>query len=284
MFPWTVLVGAIAVAVGTWLRRRDPWVMGFVFCLCWVGVWAVAFGVPRTKLPSYMTPVFPAAAMLVGAYLSRWVRGGAFKGEIEPKPVFGLLLACGAVAAVALLGFGDRLMPGVRAAGLVGLPVVVGAAVCLWLALRGNRPAAALALGATASAFAVAALAGGAHGVSRAQENQKLLDAITAAAPVPQVASYGRLEPTWVYYLGRTIREIPQEGPADAAAHLQAPDAFLITTADRAAKLAPSLPADVTTLEQVPYFGRRDHDLVVLGRGRPRPEVASAAAPAPAAQ
>jgi len=271
-FPWTVMVGAIVVAVAHWLRRRDPWAVGLVFALCWVGVWVVAFSLPRTKLPTYAMPAFPAVAMIVGAYVSRWVRGGEFPGAIEPRPVFGLLLGIGVVAAVVLSVFGERLMSGVRPLGLLGLIPALGAAACLWLATRGNRRGAAGAFAVTAAAFAVAALAGGAQVVSAQQRNEALLAAVRANAADPRVASFGRLEPTWVYYLGRPIREIPHDDESPAAGvaasnqFLGDPGTFLITTRDRAALLTPGLPAGVVELARVPYFSRIDEDLVVMGR------------------
>jgi hypothetical protein len=212
-------------------------------------------------------PAFPAAAMIVGAYVSRWVRGGAFTGAIEPKPVFGLLLTIGVGAGLTLLVVGDRLMPGVRWVGLIGLIPAAGAAVCLWLATRDDRCSVAAAFATTAAVFGVAALAVAAQVVSAQQLNHRLLAVIRVnAVTAPLIGSFGVLEPTWVYYLGQPIREIPEEEGAQAVSFLAQPDRFLITTRDRAEALKPGLPAGVVELERVPYFSRLDEDLVVLGR------------------
>eukprot|EP01046_Picozoa_sp_COSAG06_P083619 COSAG06_NODE_30504_length_538_cov_0.353075_1_plen_58_part_01 len=40
--------------------------------LCWVGVQVVAFTIAQTKLPSYVTPCYPALAVLTATYLCQF--------------------------------------------------------------------------------------------------------------------------------------------------------------------------------------------------------------------
>ena len=45
------------------------------FLLCWVAVYFVFFTLVRTKLPNYVLPLYPAAAVLVAWSLGCWWRG-----------------------------------------------------------------------------------------------------------------------------------------------------------------------------------------------------------------
>jgi 4-amino-4-deoxy-L-arabinose transferase-like glycosyltransferase len=71
LFPWVgFLGGAVREAVaGGWARRRenaDGW-----FLVTWVVFVVLFFSVSKSKLIPYVLPVFPALAMLVGAWLAR---------------------------------------------------------------------------------------------------------------------------------------------------------------------------------------------------------------------
>ena len=129
--------------------------------------------------------------------------------------------------------------------------------------------------------FAVAA-----DRVSAHQQNARMLQAIFAESAQPKLASFRMLEPTWVFYGGRPIREFPRFDqappelmalnrpltPAEAAelGRKQAveflssdPAAFLITTGQRLAELQPHLPADVEVVSDTPLFLKKDR-LVAL--------------------
>jgi hypothetical protein len=82
------------------------------------------------------------------------------------------------------------------------------------------------------------------------------------------------LEPSWVYYGGRTIHEISVAAPGgkrlaaeQAGAFLaETADAYLITTQDRLKELDLFLPQDVGVVQEADYFLRQGDRLVVLGR------------------
>src|SRR5262249_45339485 len=42
------------------------------FLLCWIGVYLVFFSISQTKLPNYILPLYPAAALLTAHFLERW--------------------------------------------------------------------------------------------------------------------------------------------------------------------------------------------------------------------
>ena len=130
------------------------------------------------------------------------------------------------------------------------------------------------------------------------RSDQQLISTILAREPKPKLASFGILEPSWVYYAKQPIAELPKRDkhavPAGAPTkqmvlharmnnNKQAvtflnsdPAAYLITTAANYKLLQPDLPADVHVIaEQVQFATKfkltdagqpRQEMLVVLGR------------------
>jgi hypothetical protein len=86
------------------------------------------------------------------------------------------------------------------------------------------------------------------------------------------------LEPSWVFYSGRPIRELRwrKDESVDrppgwlVAEHLaRGPDAFVITTATHLENLAGALPEDIQVLAETDLFLQGER-LVLLGRERTR--------------
>lgn len=265
-FPWSILLGVLSVSAWRWIRRGDPWAPALVFLSCWVLVYVGVFTIPRTKLATYITPMYPALALLAGAYVARWLRYEAVPDPLDVRLTFGTLLISGVGVAVGIAIAAPIVLGGGAWLGVFGLIPVAGAIVCLRLGRANDRAATATALLATAAVFALAAHAFVAPAVDRFQQSDRLLAAIDRHSDAPRVGSFGRLEPSWVFYLGDPIREIPKEQLADAEAFLEGdPEAFLITTLERYEQLRPLLASDIALLETIPYFAR-DGQLVVLGR------------------
>ncbi len=70
-FPWSVLTIPVVLATRESCKSRRS-VPAFTFLLCWIGVYLAIFSVAQTKLPSYITPTYPAIAVLVGCFLAHW--------------------------------------------------------------------------------------------------------------------------------------------------------------------------------------------------------------------
>jgi hypothetical protein len=170
--------------------------------------------------------------------------------------------------------------------GLLGLVPFAGGIACAGLAIARNNRACVTALGATAVAFTTMFFAIGAQRADLHQQNHLLLAAIGDHSPAAPVASYRVLEPSWVFYSGQPILELPrrntpivagthattaawlsQFAPPDQAAQFLAayPQGRIITTAEHYQKLAPHLPHDVGVLVETQRF-LKDDRLVVLGR------------------
>jgi hypothetical protein len=156
----------------------------------------------------------------------------------------------------------------------------------LWTALLGGvlfaasreRPDASNHLsfpsGHAAITFAALLFAVAVDRIDRHQSNHVLWQAIYARSRSPQVAAYRILEPSWVFYGNREVREItaaPPSSPqlaAEQAVHFlsHSTETYLITTRQKLTELSPLLPSDVQVVAQAPYFLKRNQELVVLTR------------------
>jgi 4-amino-4-deoxy-L-arabinose transferase-like glycosyltransferase len=273
LFPWSVFALPLAIDTGLQLRRRDRFHPGYLLVVCWIGVYVILFSLARTKLPSYITPCYPALALLVGDYVDRWTRQAAAVAGGWLPAAFGCLALVGVAIAIAIPFAAQRYLPGEEWLGLIGLTPLAGGAACLGLATAKNLRAAASVFAACAVTFVSLVFALGAQRVDRHQTNHVILEAIAVNSTQPLIASYKILEPSWVFYGGRRVIELrggSQLHRQEEVATLfrDHPESFLITTRDRIAEIRSQLPPDVVVLAETQLF-LKDERLVVCGRLRP---------------
>jgi 4-amino-4-deoxy-L-arabinose transferase-like glycosyltransferase len=288
-FPWSVFAAPLAIDTVLQIRRRDRVHPGYLLAACWVGVYVVLFSLVRTKLPSYVTPCYPALALLVGDYIDRWSRQSVAVAGRWLTAAFACLALVGIGVAVAVPLAAKRLLPGEEWLGLLGMVPLAGGVACIGLAAVRSYRAAAGSFALTAVTFVTLLFSVGTDRIDRHQTNHRLWQAIHARAPDPIVASYKILEPSWVFYGGRTIREFKgtsgsQGGSAALeAAHFLAANqnAFVITTGQKLAEFSSMLPPEIGVIESTPYFLREGQKLVVLGRNPPAKNVAASPASIP---
>ncbi len=134
-FPWSGLLVS-ALLFGGWrlnALRAQP---VRLFLLCWIGIFLIFFTAASTRLPNYMLPAFPAAAVLMALWMRDsevrarlWMRNGAL--------LLAVLVTVGAAVALNLK------WPGTWVYGLCFLPLVCTSllarkcetrACALWLA------------------------------------------------------------------------------------------------------------------------------------------------------
>jgi len=189
--PWSGLLAA-AFAFGSWRLarlRQDP---VRLFLLCWIAAFVIFFTLARTRLPNYVLPAFPAAALLMGCWVAghekqarRWLTWGAL--------AFSTLLMAG--AAIAL----QRQWPGEWAYSLCFIPLVAAALAGARLQLNHAVPVLAGGM-----AVCVIMLAGWAlPGLDR----HKVAPRLAAAADQAgfngrRLAVYRYFQPSLLYYHG----------------------------------------------------------------------------------
>jgi 4-amino-4-deoxy-L-arabinose transferase-like glycosyltransferase len=160
MLPWTIIL--IDVLARAWKREPQQRFQTQRFLLVWAAVVLVFFSASSSKLVSYILPMFPALALLIGVRLTQ-LSAPALAWQTLPA----------ALAGIALLA----LLPGIERYASREVPVamfrdyadwliaaawlqIAGSAACAWLAWRGKTNAALVLLAGTGLVFAQLALSG----------------------------------------------------------------------------------------------------------------------------
>ncbi len=287
-FPWSVFAVPAALDTVRGLRHRGPDHAGRLLALSWVGVYLILFSIASTKLPSYITPCYPAVALLVGCFVQRWIMKQSAVASWWNRWAFATLALIGGIALIGIPVVTTSLMPGDQWLAVLGL-IPIGTALGAWLLLRKQHrreAAVTFAVGAVllmATVFGVAA-----PQVDRHRTFDRLLTRIDQLSARPCIGTLGTLEPSWVFYAGRPLDLLM---PADVAttdprarvlaargsvsvpirktaipvrAYLrQGPDHFVITTRRDVARLGP-LPRNIKVLAETHAFLKKQQ-LVLLG-------------------
>ena len=264
-FPWSVF--AIPVALDTFAALKQPGRerTAQTFLLCWIGIWLGAFTLARTKLPSYATPCFPAVALLTGHFVDRLLTGKSAVGRYWPAVSFSALALAGMGTCIAIPAVAQRYLPGDQWLAILGIAPLAGGIAGLVLWRQSRLPAAMIGLTVSAAALVLGVFGLGAHVASGHVQGQRLLAAAAEAAQSPELGSYKVLEPSWVYYGRRPIRELHGR-PSEAADFLSAnPNRLLITTERRWQAIRRASGDDLTVLARADHF-LHDQQLVLVGR------------------
>jgi 4-amino-4-deoxy-L-arabinose transferase-like glycosyltransferase len=281
-YPATLLLGffpasvfLIAALLQAWrqlswpkqLLSQSGQAASIVFCLAWIIVVVGLFSLAETKLPSYVTPCYPALALLVGNVLQRWTSGSLAISERWLRWSVAATIPAGLAIILGILLVAQRFLPGEESLAWIGLVLVAGgcaALICdLWL--RSPTRAAAIHVG-SALLFSLLLFGLGPAAADRHQQSHLLVRMLRDAEP-EEIAAWRCLEPSWVFYLGRPIREL--EEWRDAVEFLSHEDRTLIMRAEDYANVADRLPGDVQVLGESPRF-LRDGCLLTLRRDSER--------------
>jgi 4-amino-4-deoxy-L-arabinose transferase-like glycosyltransferase len=222
-----------------------------VFLAAWVAVYGLFFTVSRTKLPNYILPLYPAAAILTALFLDHWRRGVVRPPAWVMKVslgclalmgvgvALGLLVAAGVIEVPLLRG---RQFPELAAWAGLGAVLVLGAGVAGWCARRGRPAGVVRALALTAAVFAGALGAWGADAVDLYKAPRGLARCLPADQTRRElrVASYVYFQPSLVFYCRREVFRLKNE--QEVAEFLQGPlPSYLFVPAGVWGQLRPKL-------------------------------------------
>jgi 4-amino-4-deoxy-L-arabinose transferase-like glycosyltransferase len=232
-----------------------------------VCVYIGAFSLAKTKLPSYITPMYPGLALLGACFVHHWVRNALQVAMIWPRLAMGCLAAVGCGMIIGLPIAAYLVAPGEEFLGVLGLAPLVTAGVCMFCMRRGHSDGAARVFGFQAVLVTTLILGFLPVRADRHQHSDVLLKAIAARSRDPEIATLGRLEPSWVFYAHRPLRAITPQQLHDQPDGVFAAgrEAFVITTRRQLQKLKTPLPDDVHVIAEAPLFLRKEQ-LVVLAR------------------
>jgi 4-amino-4-deoxy-L-arabinose transferase-like glycosyltransferase len=273
-YPWSCFLPLAIVVAGGRLWRS--WRIGLAvsadshslrcygLMLFWMAVWVGGFSVAATKLPNYIMPAYPAAAVLVAALaveaarqpswpFPRWLALGI--GGLA----FGGIATAATVLVATFFGLTDS-----EFAAAVGIIPLAGAGWLAWSARL--QPARAVAtMAAIGLVYSSLAVGPAAAWISRANTLPGLLDEAHAhAGGVARIGAYPQLTPNIVYYARGVVAQWQPDQTAAAAAFLASgTDAVVIVPEDHFAELTAALPRGTGVVGRTrPLFKKRDFLLV----------------------
>lgn len=205
MLPWTSWLAGFFKAVEAPASKQFD---SRLFLIIWTLFTLVFFSVSKSKLPSYILPMFPAMAMLVAARIDRMSTRAWCLNLLVPGVLWAaclpLFLLSTRIAERSHNPF-DVVHYALNLASFGGLLGLVGALLSARFALRGDRPKAVLSL-AMGGFLAITLLLAGheryGHQKSAVDIAPLFKKELAADAPVFSVAYYDQTLP---YYLGRTV-------------------------------------------------------------------------------
>ncbi len=213
LFPWSLLlIPIIFWTVGSF-RRTEVSPMAKLGVI-WLSTYIVLFSLAKTKLPSYITPGYPGAALLIGGFLSQW-RAGRFvlsKVWLAIGAVFfaliGLSIAGGLVYAAYV-----EVLPRMESHAIWSIGFVFVGIALAFAILRGRQEQVPRFVLAAASLFSAGMFGMAAPELSRHREDLATVlrqkEFINEDGSLESTAwcAVRAIEPSWVYYLGTTIGE-----------------------------------------------------------------------------
>lgn len=265
--PWSVFLWPALrhSAARVRLGRRDG--QSYLFLACWAGVWLVAFSSARTKLPNYILPMYPAVALLAGAWIHGWLHRPGMARRRDLQGAWLSLALAGIGLAVALPIVAAKLLDGDAWLALTGLPLLVAAIAC-WRYSRAERPrAAATALLVAAACWCLSLFGWAAVRIDRLQTSAQFADTVrqNSAGQRPAIRAFGYYRQSLVFYTGRPVRQVFSPDDVVRFFRHRPTDAFVFTSAKHFDQLAGKLPADVQVLDRRPWF-LRSNEVLLLGR------------------
>lgn len=283
-FPWSVFAMPVIIDSVRHARQNTKWFSGYVFAACWVGVYVGLFSLAKTKLPSYVTPCYPALALAAGCFVDRWTEGVLTISRHWFRVALGITSLVGVAFLVGIPIAAERFLPGDGWLGVVGVvPLAAGVIALLWSERDQPRRAAYFFAG-FAVVFTTLLFGGVANRVDLHQHNDILLEAIATRGADVRVASYGMLEPSWVFYGQRPVDELAvQEVSTTTSTWIersnvwskkpnlsvnemldQSQKCVIITSDYFLPLLQEELPAGYEVIAEAPYFMRKGN-LVLVG-------------------
>lgn len=277
-FPWSLLTLPVFLELNR--DRREGFERSTAFLLGWVAVIVGLFSLVATKLPSYVTPTYPALALLVGVAVDRFARGTTKTSPIWFRLAFLAITLTAIPLGVGLVYAANRFLEGRWELVVLAFPLLVGG-IAGWILSKRQPARAAVALGVTAVVWMTMLWSWGTRVVDSIRGDDHVWSQVRELPEGTPVATYRCLESSWVVYGGHPIFELnpddhstegvverernwmplPRVSPEVFAANFA--DAVFVTTEEYLAELQQRLPESYTVLAKENYF-LRDQRLVLL--------------------
>lgn len=290
-FPWSVFIIPTLLNSdhkATACKERRP---ASLFLMCWVGVQIGLFSLVSTKLPSYITPCFPALSILTSMFLveatNRWTASSKFWLNWSMVSLSG----AGILILVGLAFISRKFLDGNQMIAAIGLIPIVGGFVGYRLLRRESGTGLVGSIVVVAVVFAVALFGFGTTAIDRYQNNQIVLGSIRDADSSTRIATFGCLESTWIFYGRKTVFELNADGPilaemptrrnnweakprVSVASFIKNhPNSLILTTDDQLDQLKSLMNCESRIVNRCDYF-LKDKQLVLV---KPLPQLNASA-------
>jgi len=208
-FPWSLWLIPIAL----WARRaalenvvqRQMVILSAV----WMAVYVVAFSAAGTKLPSYITPCYAGAALIIGGYWRQFEDSWARPSLNWRRLAYALTIVVGlAIVGVLTWLSASETMPLLARTAAGGWLITAVGALGFWWEYRNSTHRVPATWLVGAAAFHVILFGFGAKSVDPYRGDLKVLAEIKADTAAAHWLSIGGMEPSWVHYLGQEIVEV----------------------------------------------------------------------------
>lgn len=243
--PWSAFWPLAAPRLWQRIRARDA---ALLYCALWFAAFFLFFSFSRSKLTTYVLPLFPAAAVLTAAALVESWRAPARTAWEERawKSAFALLGAAALLlpplAAVGLWWFDERVLAhaALRTAGLLVPAVLVCAAV---LRSRLSRSAAIAGLLAATVVAECGFYSFAAPALSARYSLRDAAQRLERAENVEEILAWRAVAHSLMFYTRRSVGRVSSE--VELARALDNPKAVLLTKDPELQRLRCVLPRPV---------------------------------------
>jgi len=280
-FPWSIFWLPAAIILYRYQKTSPVGNDAVTLMLCWGGVQVVVFSMIQTKLPSYVTPCYPALSILTAVGLESWAQKRIAISDAWIKAALIIGAVVGFLVAVTIAAASNRYVSEIFWLPVVGAAVASGFVVGLGRLVIDDRPGTVNSLVIGAVCFSWILFGFGTGSLSTAQNNRLILDRIAKLPPEVAVASYECLEPSWPFYSGRTVYETFGNAKSTSVQRKEnwrrkpvtSPESFanqyrrcvFITTDEFADELLTRLPDGFSVQQKADYLFK-NKELVLIGR------------------
>jgi len=279
-FPWSMFAIPTVIETVRRIRGRLPGDAAALLLAVWFATWFGFFSLAQTKLPNYIVPAFPAAAILTASFLVRWARAAEASSRIWMTTALTLLIACGLAAGavcltlprlevngtttLASLGLAAAVGEVLASASVLGWIMAGGGIACLALAVLDRRRAALAAYAGMSIAWTLVLFTVTAVEADRHQPTPRLVDLITSRGDKPPVAQHRYSYPSLVHYSRAPVEQC-QDAAAISAFFARHPQGCMVVAAENADDLRDLLPAETEVVGEQPAFPKAGRVFVVRG-------------------
>ncbi|MFO1023524.1 MAG: glycosyltransferase family 39 protein, partial [Planctomycetales bacterium] len=232
-------------------RLRRNFSSADLFLACWGGIWVGFFSLAGTKLPSYVTPAYPALAILTARTFVEWLEKPSLIPGILTRIAFAVPIVVGLGVLIAVPSLAQHYLPGETQLLWVGvIPLLCGVfawrngtqhrleSYARWFACGG--------IGFSLALFGMAVVE-----VDQHQSSAPLIGLIKTQHPRKfRLGTFRFSPPSLVYYAGQVLTEL--RSPEEVRRHLSSPESpgYLIVREADLPLIQPVIPVDCQVIGQ----------------------------------